>query len=201
MLQPISVGSNGILQPNNLCVLEFDLIAEDDAELSADEGGIVTVIRKCDKTGNSEWWLVEYNSKGGYIPASFLDEIGSSNTVGEKLSAINNSNEETPRKSSFQDSLSNNPKLSSNKNLNSDSDLDGNLNRDFTEYYGLEYDFEALNQGELSVAEGQLVKIIRKHDSKGNTEWWLVEHDGKQGYVPNNYLLFVDKVPLEESYK
>ena len=199
MLQPIAVGPNGIQQPNNFCVLKFDFKAEDDTELSAEEGVIVTVIRKCDKTGNSDWWLVEYDSKRGYIPASFMEEIDSSNTVDEKLPTINNSNEETPRKSSFRDSLSSNPKLNSIKNENLESDLDANLNYDFTEYYGLEYDFEALNKGELSVEEGQIVKIIRKHDSKGNPEWWLVEHEGKQGYVPNNYLLFVHKVLLEES--
>ena len=199
MLQPIAVGPNGIQQPNNFFVLKFDFKAEDDTELSAEEGVIVTVIRKCDKTGNSDWWLVEYDSKRGYIPASFMEEIDSSNTVDEKLPTINNSNEETPRKSSFRDSLSSNPKLNSIKNENLESDLDANLNYDFTEYYGLEYDFEALNKGELSVEEGQIVKIIRKHDSKGNPEWWLVEHEGKQGYVPNNYLLFVHKVLLEES--
>ena len=199
MLQPIAVGPNGIQQSDNLRVLKFDFLAEDDTELSADEGVIVTVIRKCDKTGNQDWWLVEYDSKRGYIPASFMEEINSSNTIDEKLPSVNNSVEETLRKSSFQDSLSSNPKLNSNKNSNLDSELNANSHHNFTEYYGLEYDFEALNKGELSVLEGQIVKIIRKHDSKGNPEWWLVEHEGKQGYVPNNYLLFLDKIAVEKS--
>ena len=199
MLQPVAVGPNGIQQSNNLRVLKFDFIAEDDTELSAGEGVIVTVIRKCDKTGNQDWWLVECDSKRGYIPASFMEEINSSNTIDEKLPSVNNSVEETLRKSSFQDSLSSNPKLNSNKNSNLDSELNANSHHDFTEYYGLEYDFEALNKGELSVLEGQIVKIIRKHDSKGNPEWWLVEHEGMQGYVPNNYLLFLDKIAVEKS--
>ncbi len=38
------------------------------------------------------------------------------------------------------------------------------------------------------MAEGQVVKVIQPHDLDGNTDWWLIEVDGNQGYVPANYL-------------
>ena len=58
--------------------------------------------------------------------------------------------------------------------------------------YILEYDFEALNAGELGANEGQIVNCLIMHDQKGNPEWWLVEYDGKQGYIPRDYLSPVD---------
>ncbi|XP_065653962.1 dynamin-binding protein-like isoform X2 [Hydra vulgaris] len=54
--------------------------------------------------------------------------------------------------------------------------------------FKVEYNFQAINPGELTVNEGQTVRVLRKHDSKGNNEWWLVEYDGKQGFVPQDYL-------------
>ena len=30
--------------------------------------------------------------------------------------------------------------------------------------------------------------LVQSHDVEGNPEWWLVDKDGKQGYVPANYL-------------
>ena len=56
--------------------------------------------------------------------------------------------------------------------------------------YRAEYSFQASNNLELSVAEGERVRVVCCHDVEGNAEWWLVKTvDGsKQGYVPANYL-------------
>ena len=54
--------------------------------------------------------------------------------------------------------------------------------------YILEYDFEALNAGELGAKEGQIVNCLTKHDQKGNPEWWFVEYGDQQGYIPRDYL-------------
>jgi hypothetical protein len=35
-------------------------------------GEIYKVIEKFDKKNNPEWWLVEYNSKRGYVPSSYV---------------------------------------------------------------------------------------------------------------------------------
>lgn len=67
---------------------------------------------------------------------------------------------------------------------------------DDVDYYLMQYNFEGLNQGELTVQEGELVKVIWKQDQKGNSEWWFVEYNGLQGYVPGDFLRFVNEVPL-----
>jgi amphiphysin len=54
--------------------------------------------------------------------------------------------------------------------------------------YCVEYDFDGDQDGELSVCEGQRVRVKQKHDDEGNTDWWLCECDGKTGYIPSSYL-------------
>lgn len=51
------------------------------------------------------------------------------------------------------------------------------------------YNFAGDMQGTLSITYGQALRLLRPHDEKGNGEWWLVENrEGKQGYVPRDYL-------------
>ena len=57
--------------------------------------------------------------------------------------------------------------------------------------YMVEFNFEAQNAGELSVSEGDLVSVVRHSDSSGNPEWWLVQHNGATGYVPQSFLFLV----------
>ncbi|XP_077978836.1 uncharacterized protein LOC144434256 [Glandiceps talaboti] len=56
------------------------------------------------------------------------------------------------------------------------------------QYYYAEWAFEGTGPNEVSLTEGGLVTVIEMHDIEGNLEWWLVEKDGQQGYVPANYL-------------
>lgn len=57
------------------------------------------------------------------------------------------------------------------------------------EYRQAAYGFKGVDNVQLSLEVGQRVKIICKSDTKGNTEWWMVENEqGQQGYVPANYL-------------
>ncbi|XP_060027479.1 dynamin-binding protein isoform X5 [Erinaceus europaeus] len=50
------------------------------------------------------------------------------------------------------------------------------------------YTFKARNPNELSVSANQKLKILEFKDVMGNTEWWLAEVNGKEGYVPSNYI-------------
>lgn len=59
---------------------------------------------------------------------------------------------------------------------------------DESKRYIVEFNFEAQNAGELSVSEGNLVSVLRHSDSSGNSEWWLVHHNGATGYIPESYL-------------
>lgn len=55
--------------------------------------------------------------------------------------------------------------------------------------YTVRYNFEAHSATELSVTVGDVVKVLQKHDPSGYHEWWSVEVNGKQGYVPASYLV------------
>jgi len=51
------------------------------------------------------------------------------------------------------------------------------------------YDFAEDMPRILPINKGQALRLLKSHDEKGNDEWWFMENrDGKQGYVPRNYL-------------
>ena len=56
------------------------------------------------------------------------------------------------------------------------------------ELFVAEYSFEKEDAAEISIEEGTVVKVIRKHDKEANPEWWLVETSHGRGYVPSSYL-------------
>uniref|UniRef100_A0A674NVS7 Dynamin-binding protein n=1 Tax=Takifugu rubripes TaxID=31033 RepID=A0A674NVS7_TAKRU len=41
---------------------------------------------------------------------------------------------------------------------------------------------------ELSISANQRLRILEFQDMNGNSDWWLGEADGQQGYVPSNYI-------------
>ncbi|CAG8534476.1 4267_t:CDS:10 [Ambispora gerdemannii] len=49
------------------------------------------------------------------------------------------------------------------------------------------YDFNSSDSGELSFVKDDILQIIQKDDNDDNG-WWLAKKDGKQGWVPSNYL-------------
>jgi len=202
----------------------YDFVAENDSEITVSAGMQVNVLRKCDKSGNSEWWLVERGEGGdkGYIPESFLSQETISNTPKPEpdppetdlsssglyenknskstfYSGEHLSERKTVAHSIFYASPDN-----SNNSIHDQSGSDHNtLDKDKPSEsttagasnvtYILEYDFEALNTGELDAKEGQLVTCLEDHDEKGNPEWWLVEYDGQRGYIPRDYLSRVNE--------
>lgn len=53
------------------------------------------------------------------------------------------------------------------------------------------YDFECTSEGVLSLHAGERLKILRRVDDGGNTDWWYVEKIDRmkqRGYVPANYI-------------
>ena len=56
------------------------------------------------------------------------------------------------------------------------------------ELYVVDYAFEKEDAAEISVEEGAVVRVIRKHDKEANPEWWLVQTAHGRGYVPSSYL-------------
>ncbi|XP_061565304.1 dynamin-binding protein isoform X4 [Cololabis saira] len=63
-----------------------------------------------------------------------------------------------------------------------DGELDGHQI-----YYAL-YSFNARCANELSISANQRLRILEFKDMNGNNEWWLGEAEGRQGYVPSNYI-------------
>ena len=51
---------------------QFEFEGTSSAEISLDEGQIVTVLQHHDLHGNTEWWLVATEGKKGYVAANFL---------------------------------------------------------------------------------------------------------------------------------
>lgn len=52
--------------------------------------------------------------------------------------------------------------------------------------YGL-WDYEAQNDDELSMKEGDCMTILRRED-EDEIEWWWARLNDKEGYVPRNLL-------------
>lgn len=227
----LEFNGNSILVPNKMyetnfkddssyttptCIVQYDFIAENASEISLDAGTEVKILRKCDKSGNDEWWLVEQGTRKGYIPASFLGEetptylplesksSGQQRKYHERTpgSFLNTSVRTSQLQSTYDsDSFSYEPEkvnsifYSSNDMLGNSklTEIKDEISADVHNAFILEYDFEAINNGELSAKEGQYVTCIAKHDQKGNPEWWLVEYDSQRGYIPRDYLSYVDK--------
>lgn len=50
------------------------------------------------------------------------------------------------------------------------------------------YDFRARSSHEVTLRAGEPVRVLERHDKRGNPEWSLVEAHGQRGYAPSNYL-------------
>ena len=85
------------------------------------------------------------------------------------------------------------------------------------------YKFDSLDKSTLSVAEGEYLKVLQKHDDNMNEEWWLLERlpptnklttdsssassssssavavadESCRGYVPANYVKYLTLVDLK----
>uniref|UniRef100_UPI00358F8310 rho guanine nucleotide exchange factor 38-like n=1 Tax=Myxine glutinosa TaxID=7769 RepID=UPI00358F8310 len=58
-----------------------------------------------------------------------------------------------------------------------------------TTHFVAAYPFQADGSGQLSLVAGQQVRLKRSHDLSGNPEWWFVESNGSDGFVPSAYLV------------
>ena len=188
-------------------VAEYTFEKEDAAEMSVEEGTVVEVIRKHDKEGNSEWWLVQTADARGYVPASYLKprekfkELTGSETskddVGSDMDGIGGSEGLAGREKHSVGTAMNktdgylcvsdmDPDL--RLTSSSDSDTETSVFKSSEMMYRVLYDFETDEREEVSVEEGDIVTVLRVGDDSGNNEWCFIEARGKQGYVPFNYL-------------
>ncbi|XP_032242810.2 dynamin-binding protein isoform X1 [Nematostella vectensis] len=142
-----------------LCTFE----GQNAGEISVNEGDLVTVQRRCDTSGNTEWWLVSYHGRKGYIPGDFLDPFDPTKDDEDEDEGIDEDGSDS-------------------------SDLKSPTFPTVDMVYFAQFDFEGTSEAEVSIDAGQLVTVLQKHDLEGNPEWWLVEAEGKRGYVAADFL-------------
>lgn len=122
-------------------------------------------------------------SQGGNLPPSYEEVTGTSTS---------NSYDEVPSESAHRydevpaDSDDAYGKSQAENEIEATDDLDSSCESEF--YYCL-YDFDGMGAQTLPVKCGQVLKVLKMNDLKGNAEWWYVEdrHENK-GFVPANYL-------------
>ena len=171
-----------------LHMVEFSFEAQSAGELSVTEGNLVSVLRYSDTSGNSEWWLIQCNGATGYVPQSYLSPLEDAADGSEGGTSITDN--------AFADDsvISNETSQMVGTETDPREECSVALTRKTvpkSSYYA-EFAFEASGAAELTIEEGQVVVVLQKQDLTGNEEWWLVEADGRKGYVPSSYLTPVE---------
>ncbi|CAM9573624.1 unnamed protein product [Lampetra fluviatilis] len=69
-----------------------------------------------------------------------------------------------------------------------DEQWDCSTHKEGQQVYYAVYAFEARGAEEMSLRTRQRVRIVQFRDASGNQDWWLVESEGRQGYVPATYI-------------
>ncbi|EFN85007.1 Dynamin-binding protein [Harpegnathos saltator] len=176
-----------------------DVASTSALDVAAARGTLIAVIKKQDPMGDSSRWYVDTGVTQGFLPSQKLKlaqqsqprdctaatSIAATRKSPPNLMSLDSPEKEIPKtsQSHLQDLLS--------LDISKESRVGhtyGNIPETPKFYYAM-YDFAANIPGTLSVTNGQALRLIRPHDEKGNDEWWLVENrEGKQGYVPRNYL-------------
>ncbi|XP_014482801.1 PREDICTED: dynamin-binding protein-like [Dinoponera quadriceps] len=194
---------------DKLYIVVEDVASTSALDVGAARGTLVAAIKKQDPMGDPAKWYVDTGITQGFLPSQKLkpaqqspprDSAAATNVAATRKSPPNLMSLDSPEKevrkasqSHLQDLLSldmnKEPRVSrtySNIPETPRVQVYQNINSEF--YYAM-YDFAANIPGTLSIMNGQALRLLRPHDEKGNDEWWLVENrDGKQGYVPRNYL-------------
>ncbi|XP_067655097.1 dynamin-binding protein-like [Haliotis asinina] len=167
-------------------------------DLSLNEGIMVGVIKDQDPMGNKDKWFVDDGVNKGFVPKKILSpwsgEVPGGGVGGAGSSpsgSLNSLIMEEGLESLGNDTMSDIISLSSTA---SQAQVYPSLTPEPVpeaqpeQYYYAEFAFQSRSASEVSMFEGQVVTVIAKSDQEGNTEWWLVDADGKRGYAPANYL-------------
>ncbi|XP_078587056.1 dynamin-binding protein-like isoform X1 [Branchiostoma floridae x Branchiostoma japonicum] len=150
-------------QPMDLCIAEGDLIG---------------VIKQQDPMGGQDRWFVDNGEQKGLVPSSCLTPVTETPPSGSATAAPD------------MDLLGPEPSETQPSYDASAGDYGsaGADTEETTYQYYAEYGFSARAETELTIHEGQVVTVLQPYDLQGNPEWWLVQHEEGQGYVPSNYL-------------
>ncbi|XP_029165021.1 dynamin-binding protein-like [Nylanderia fulva] len=196
---------------DKLFVVIEDVTSNSTLDVSAARGTLIAAIKKQDPMGNAARWYVDTGVTQGFLPSQKLRPVQRQNqhqadptatdvaATGRKSSSPPNlmsldSPEKEIRKTSpshLEDLLSLDEESKLNHNYCNMSEMPRAqvYQNVYNEFYYAMYDFAGNMPGTLPIINGQALRLVRPHDEKGNNEWWFVENrEGKQGYVPRNYL-------------
>ncbi|XP_077862190.1 dynamin-binding protein-like, partial [Saccoglossus kowalevskii] len=157
---------------DQLYKLSLGYTARDSMDISCNRGDMVAVIKQQDPMGGNDKWYVDNGVTQGFIASSILEPCSDVDLREAPLASISD--------------------LSNSSQSQIDYVSDEDYRQQLPEYYYSEWPFEANGPNEISLDEGTVVMIVNKHDIEGNLEWWLVDKNGIQGYVPANYLTKID---------
>ncbi|XP_015111291.1 dynamin-binding protein [Diachasma alloeum] len=202
---------------SNLFVVREKVVSTSSLDLGAARGTVVAVIKRQDPMGDATRWFVDNGSVKGFIHSSTLEPIPqprspqNNNDVTDSRSDLGNlMSLDSPVREIKENLISlESPVKQSNSSTSLQSSLYGNvgdgndnqrvggqqsryqnLETEFYSFYVAEVNFEGGMSGTLPAKKGRVLKLIRPHDEKGNSEWWLVEdRDGDSGYFPSYYLI------------
>ncbi|XP_012232658.2 rho guanine nucleotide exchange factor 38-like [Linepithema humile] len=197
---------------DKLYVVVEDVASTSALDVAAAKNTLIAAIKKQDPMGDTARWYVDTGVTQGFLPSQKLrpvqrqsqhqDQIASDvvGTAKKNSSPPNLMSLDSPEKEIIKASQSHLQDL-----LSLDVNQEPRVNHSYSnipeaprvqvyqnihsEFYYAMYDFAGNMPGTLPITTGQALRLLRPHDEKGNNEWWLVENrDGKQGYVPRNYL-------------
>ncbi|XP_070565083.1 rho guanine nucleotide exchange factor 38-like isoform X2 [Ptychodera flava] len=160
----------------------LDYTARDSMDISVKKGDLVGVIKRQDPMGGNDKWYVDNGASQGFVPSSIMEACGDEmkDAPIASISDLSSSSHSQPDYVSEADSSSFSQQFQPEQQ------------EPVCQYYYAEWAFEATGPNEVSLGEGEAVRVVTMNDLEGNPEWWLVEKNGQQGYVPANYLARIE---------
>ncbi|KAA8588576.1 hypothetical protein FQN60_009921 [Etheostoma spectabile] len=152
------------------------VVGSRDLDLNLARGELVAIISEADSRGDKRRWLVDAGGRRGYAPCS-------------KLIRYHQATEDPPS-SPFLTPPDGMTEIRRHSYTPESRPLTV-MSRPCFQILAA-YDFTARGNHEVSLRAGEPVRVLERHDKRGNPEWSLVEtRGGKRGYVPSNYLTMV----------
>ncbi|XP_061092701.1 rho guanine nucleotide exchange factor 37 isoform X1 [Conger conger] len=183
IVQPLSPSSQKRLKSltekhgsGKIYQLSGHVVGSRDLDLTLQRGELVAVLSEMDTRGDRRRWLVDTGGPRGYAPSSKLVRYHQATadpppSPSPHYTAMGGGAE--PRRHSYTPE--------SHQVMAMPMPLPC-----FQVFAG--YDFRARSSHEVSLQAGEPVRVLERHDKRGNPQWSLVEAHGQRGYAPSNYL-------------
>ncbi|XP_041950889.1 CD2-associated protein [Alosa sapidissima] len=84
-------------------------------------------------------------------------------------------------------------------NMTESLKVDGESKTKVKEYCKASYAYDATNQDELDIKEGDIIEILTK--DTGEPGWWRGEINGREGVFPDNFVVLISEIDKEKPKK